>query len=471
MLKNFLAYSLLFISVTVSANVRLPAIIGPHMVLQQNAAVKIWGWSDPGEKITLKTDWDTTTYTTVGSSGANWSIQIKTPAAGGPYRIIINGYNQIVLQDVLIGEVWVCGGQSNMEMNFNWGLQSNYGKEADAATDNSIRFFYVPKTTADFPQDDVKAEWIVCNPDAMKQFSIVGYFFGEILRQHLNVPIGLINSNWGGTPAETWTPSELVNNNPVLKAAAVKLTASKSWPIIPGAAYNGMIYPITKFTIAGTIWYQGETNVGTADTYHELFADMIMAWRKAWQKDFPFYYVQIAPFSGYGDNSSSAFLREAQTKTLTVPNTGMVVTTDLVNDINNIHPKMKKEVAIRLANYALAETYGEKNIAYKSPEYKSMKIENGKIRVYFDNAEDGLMSKGDTLKEFFIAGKDQNFLPAEAKIDGNSIIAWNERIKKPVAVRFAFRNATQPNLFNKEGLPVDPFRTDDWPVQIILGKK
>ena len=211
--------------------------------------------------------------------------------------------------------------------------------------------------------------------------------------------------------------------------------------------------------------------MGTADTYHELFADMIMAWRKAWQKDFPFYYVQIAPFSGYGDNSSSAFLREAQTKTLTVPNTGMVVTTDLVNDINNIHPKMKKEVAIRLANYALAETYGEKNIAYKSPEYKSMKIENGKIRVYFDNAEDGLMSKGDTLKEFFIAGKDQNFLPAEAKIDGNSIIAWNERIKKPVAVRFAFRNATQPNLFNKEGLPVDPFRTDDWPVQIILGKK
>jgi len=451
------------------ANVRLPAIIGSHMVLQQKTAVTIWGWCDAGEKIKLKAGWDTTTYTVTGSSSAKWSIEIETPVAGGPYQLTINGSNQIVLEDVMVGEVWICSGQSNMEMSVNWGLP--YQDEVTNAIDKNIRFFHIPRTTADYPQEDVKAEWMVCTPAEMKRFSAAGYFFGKTLREKLNVPVGLINASWGGTPAETWTPVEWINNNPTLKAAAAKLTPANGWPVIPAATYNGMIYPLSKYAIAGTIWYQGEANVNTASSYSELFSTMIMAWRKVWKIDFPFYYVEVAPFAGYGDNSSSAFLREAQTKTLATPLTGMIVVTDLVDNINDIHPKMKKEVGLRLANYALSETYGKKDIAHKSPFYKNMKIEKDKIRIYFENNDNGLMSKGDTLKELFISGDDQNFIPAHGKIDGNSIVVWNGEIKKPAAVRFAFRNGATPNLFNKEGLPVNPFRTDDWPVQIVMDKK
>lgn len=451
------------------ANVRLPAVIGSHMVLQQKTEVTIWGWCDAAEKIKLKTSWDTTTYTTVGSSSAKWSMRVKTPTAGGPYQITIDGNNKTVLEDVLIGEVWICSGQSNMEMSVTWGLP--YQDEVTNATDKNIRFFYIPRTTADYPQDDVKSEWVVCNPEDMKRFSAAGYFFGKTLRQNLNVPVGLINASWGGTPAEVWTPIEEINNNSLLKSAAEKLSPSDWWPVTPASTYNGMIYPVTKYTIAGAIWYQGEANVKTASTYTQLLSTMITAWRKAWQKDFPFYYVQIAPFAGYGDNSSSAFLREAQTKVLATPNTGMVVVTDLVDNINDIHPKMKKEVGVRLANYALAQTYGKQGIVYKSPSYKSMKVEKDKIRIYFDNADNGLMSKDKTIHEVFIAGEDQNFVPANAKIDRNTIVAWTDKVKKPVAVRFAFRNASLPNLFSKEGLPVDPFRTDEWPVDIVTTKK
>ncbi|MFI5187529.1 MAG: sialate O-acetylesterase [Chitinophagales bacterium] len=460
---------LFFVSTSLFANIRLPAIIGSHMVLQQKNEATIWGWCDVSEKIKLRTSWDTITYTATGSASAKWEIKINTPLAGGPYQIAIDGNNKIVLEDVLIGEVWVCSGQSNMEMKVNWGL--HYPDEVANATDKNIRFFYIPRTTADYPQDDLKAEWVVCSPDEMKNFSAAGYFFGKTIREALNVPVGLINSSWGGTPAEVWTPGETINNNSILKAAAAALKPVPWGPILPASTYNAMIFPITKYSIAGSIWYQGEANVEGASTYSELLSAMITAWRKAWQKDFPFYYAEIAPFAGYGDNSSSAFLREAQTKTLVTPKTGMIVITDLVDNINDIHPKMKKEVGIRLANYALSETYGKKDIVYKSPFYKGMKIEKDKIRISFDNVENGLMSKGDILNEFFIAGGDQNFLPAQAKIEGKEVVVWNKDVNKPVAVRFAFRNAAMPNLFSKEGLPVNPFRTDDWPVQIILNKK
>ena len=467
---QFLFLVLFFPSpVSLLANIRLPAIIGSHMVLQQKSQITIWGWCDVSEKIKLKTGWDTTTYTFTGTSSAKWEIKLNTPTSGGPYQITIEGNNKIVLDDVLIGDVWVCSGQSNMEMNVNWGLP--YQDEVANATDKEIRFFYIPRTTSEYPQDDVPAKWVVCTPDEMKSFSAAGYFFGKTLRQNLNVPVGLISSDWGGTPAEVWTPADAINNNPVLKKAAAELKPVPWGPIAPAATYNAMIYPIIKYSIAGVIWYQGEANVDAASTYHELFSTMIEAWRKAWQNEFPFYYVEIAPFAGYGDNSSSAFLREAQKQTLSVPKTGMVVITDLVNDINDIHPKLKKEVGERLANYALSETYGKTGIVYKSPMYKSMKVEKDKIRISFENVENGLMSKGDTLTEFFIAGNDKNFVPARAKIEGNTVVVWNDEIKKPVAVRFGFRNAAMPNLFSKDGLPVDPFRTDDWDVQISVGKK
>jgi len=460
---------LFFLSISLWANIRLPAAIGSHMVLQQRSVITIWGWCDVDEKIKLKTSWDTTTYTTTGSTSAKWEMKINTPAAGGPYQVTIDGNNKIILDDVLIGEVWICSGQSNMEMNMGWGLP--YSDEAAAATDKNIRFFNIPRTAADYPQDDVRAEWVVCNPEDMKKFSAVAYFFGKSLREKLNVPVGLIEAAWGGTPAEAWTPSDAINNNPVVKDAAAKLSPVPWGPVIPASIYNAMIYPVTRYSIAGAIWYQGEANVNGASTYSQLLSTLISAWRKSWQKDFPFYYVQIAPYAGYGDNSSSAFLREAQTKSLSTPKTGMIVITDLVDNIDDIHPKMKKEVASRLANYALAETYGKKDVVYKSPLYKGMRIEKDKVRIYFDNADEGLVSKGDTLSEFLIAGNDKNFVPANAKVEKNSVVVWNKNVKDPVAVRFGFRNGAMPNLFSKEGLPVNPFRTDDWDVQIVLNKK
>ena len=468
MKRIFSVAFLVIFSVSAKANIRLPAIIGSHMVLQQKSNVTIWGWCDPGEKIKIKAGWDTTTYLATGSSGAKWKVELATPAAGGPYTISIDGNNKILLEDVLIGEVWVCSGQSNMEMSVNWGLP--YQQEVANATNTKIRFFHIPRTTSEFPQEDVNAKWVVCSPDEMRSFSAAGYFFGKKLQDKLQMPVGLINASWGGTPAETWTPQQLIEADTILKNAAAKLKTSNGWPTEPALAYNGMIYPITNFSIAGTIWYQGESNVGTASTYTALFTTMIDSWRKAWQKQFPFYFVQIAPFSGYGDNSSSAFLREAQTQSLALANTGMVLTADLVDNINDIHPKMKKEVGDRLADVALGETYAQKDAVYKIPMYKNMQVQKDKIRIWFTNADKGLMSKG-PLTEFFIAGADKNFVIAEARIEGNSVVVWNKNVTQPIAVRYGFRNGAMLNLYNKEGVLVNLFRTDEWPVQIEVNKK
>lgn len=447
-----------------TASVRLPAIIGSHMVLQQNSTVKFWGWSDPGEKIAIKTDWDTTTYRTTAAGNAKWTVSFKTPAAGGAHTITITGRNTIVLNDVLVGEVWVCSGQSNMEMSVNWGLP--YQEDVANAINKNIRFFHIPKTTAEYPQEDVKGEWVVCSPEAMKNFSAAGYFFGKRIQEETSFPVGLINSSWGGTPAETWTPKEVVENDPVLQPAS-KRDATNGWPVSPGLAYNAMIYPLINFNIAGAIWYQGESNVGNASTYQPLFTKMIGEWRKGWQNDFPFYYVQIAPYT-YGNNNNAApLLREAQTKSLAYPKTGMVVVHDLVDNVKDIHPKMKKEVGLRLANLALADTYGKNGIAYKSPAYKNMEIGKSKIRISFDNAENGLVSKGGAPTEFYIAAEDKNFVPAKAKIEKNTVVVYSDAVKNPVAVRFGFSNSAMPNLFSKEGLPVNIFRTDDWQVETV----
>ena len=443
----------------VCAAVRLPAIIGSHMVLQQKSSVKIWGWASPSEKITISVGWDTTIYQTITTNGARWEVEIKTPAAGGPYDMHIKGGNEIVLQDVLIGEVWVCSGQSNMEWGGDQGLQQSKD-EAPNATNKQIRFFYVPKSTSETPQDNVTAQWVVCNPEDMLHFSAIGYFFGKELNSKLNVPVGLINSNWGGTPAEVWTPENLVNADNTLKAAAEKINPAAWWPNLPGLTFNAMIYPITKFKIAGTIWYQGESNVGTNGTYEKLFTTMIGSWRKYWGNDFPFYFVQIAPFT-YGDNNiNGALLREAQTKASSYPNTGMVVVSDLVDDIKNIHPKAKKEVALRLANFALAETYGVNGLNYKSPLFHSYQIEKDKIRLFFVNVPTTLISKGGEPTDFYIAGGDNKFVPAKAKIEGKTVVVYSDQVKQPMMVRFGFTNTATPNLFSAEGLPVNIFRTN-----------
>ena len=457
-----------FSTLSTSATVRLPSILGSHMVLQQNSEVKLWGWCSPSEKITIKTTWDTVTYRTTGESSAKWIQKIKTPVAGGPYSITIN--NTTILEDVMVGEIWLCSGQSNMEWSGDQNLKQSLD-EMPNANNKNIRFFYIQKTTSETFQENCEGSWKVCTPEEMKHFSATGYFFGKKLQQSLNIPVGLINSNWGGTPAEVWTPKQLIENDPELNAASKKINSAAWWPVLPGYTFNAMINPITNFEISGVVWYQGESNVGNYSSYNQLMNKMIYSWRQAWQKDFPFYFVQIAPFSGYGNNNVCALLREAQTNCLAIPKTGMVVISDLVDDLSNIHPVNKIDVASRLANLALSEKYGKTGLIYKFPMYKAMKNEKDKIIINFDNADNGLVSKDKTISEFYIAGEDRQFVPATAKIEGSSVIVWNKTVKAPVAVRFGFSNTAIPNLFSKEGLPVNLFRTDNWDVDTSPVKK
>ncbi len=458
-----------FIALSGTANVRLPNILGSHMVLQQKSTVKLWGWAAPGEKISITVGWDNSTYQAQATNDAKWITEIKTPAAGGSYTITLQGNNTIVLEDVLIGEVWVCGGQSNMEWSGTQNLQESKD-EAPNATNTKIRLFYVAKSTSAFPQENVDGKWVVCAPEEMIKFSAIGYFFGKNLNQKMNIPIGLINSNWGGTPAETWAPEYVINNDKIIKRGSEQLNTSQGWPHKTALAYNAMIYPITNYAIAGAIWYQGESNVRTYYAYEKLFTGMIDSWRQQWNKNFPFYFVQIAPFA-YGFKNVGALLRETQTKSARHPNTGMVVISDLVPDTTNIHPTVKIEVAKRLSDLALNSTYGFTDIACQSPVYTTHSLEKDKIKIQFANAGNGLMVKGDKISSFEIAGEDKVFVAAQAKISGNSVIVSNKNIKIPVAVRFAFNNTATPNLFNKEGLPVNLFRTDDWEMDTSAIKK
>ncbi|TKK64284.1 sialate O-acetylesterase [Ilyomonas limi] len=462
MKKPILFTTLLCIAASSLANIRLPNVINNNMVLQQQSSVTLWGWAEPGEKVIITTSWDNKMDSVTTTRDAKWQVPITTPKAGGPYTITLKGNNSITLDNVLIGEVWVCSGQSNMEMSGSWGLQ-DIKNELPTAYNTNIRFFHIPKTTAEFPQDNCAGEWEICDSNTLKTFSAAGYFFGKQLNQKLNVPIGLIESAWGGTPAEVWTPDSIVTSNDTLQAAASKLQPSNGWPYKPGYTYNAMIYPITPYNIAGAIWYQGESNTGTANTYTQLFTDMITSWCKAWNKDLPFYYVQIAPFK-YGTPYIGALLQEAQQQAMQLDNTGMVVITDLVADTNDIHPTNKHDVGIRLANWALAETYNQQGIAYRSPMYKNMAVDKDKAIITFDNVLNGLAIKGGSAKELYISGSDHIFFPANATVKNGQLVVWSKFVKQPVAVRYGFGNTAEGNIFSTEGLPVAPFRTDDWAV-------
>jgi len=467
-MRKFIAIAaLFFLSVVSKADIRLPNVINSNMVLQQKSTVKLWGWAAPNEKIYITTSWNNKLDSVVATRDANWLLTVQTPVAGGPYAITLKGGNTIVLNNVLIGEVWVCSGQSNMEMNYGWGLPDIKAELTTCKNDN-IRFFSIPKTTGKTPQDNCGGEWVTCDSNTIKRFSAVGYFFGKKINADLNVPIGLINASWGGTPAEVWTPADDINNDAELKAAAAKQQPYNGWPLTPGVSFNGMIAPITNYNIAGAIWYQGEGNTIAPATYSKLLTTMIASWRKAWNKELPFYYVQIAPYT-YGNKNISAIIRQQQTIAMAYPNVGMAVITDLVDNIKDIHPKNKHDVGYRLANWALAETYHMARIVYKSPMYKTMDVQNDKAIITFDNAPLGLVAKDKYITEIYIAGADKIFFGASAKIDQNKLIVSSAEVSHPAAVRFAFSNAAQPNLFSKEGLPVAPFRTDDW--ELDTGKE
>lgn len=461
-MKNLLLTTFLnLLIISLQAQIRVAPIFGDHAVLQQQAEVPVWGWAGPLQEITVAGSWDNKVVKAIADHNARWNVKLLTPQAGGPYTITVTShYQTVTLNDVMIGEVWICSGQSNMEWSVYNGA-ADAAEEAPNANFPNIRLFHINKSASEFPQMRNEGTWQLCTPQSMKGFSAVGYYFGKKLHLDLNVPIGLISSCWGGTQAEAWTPDSLVMDNPRLRDAARAKPLEPWGTNQPGNIFNAMIYPLMPFTVAGAIWYHGESNVGTPGTYKELMEAMIGSWRKGFKKDFPFYYVQIAPFAGYG-GGKSFLLREQQTKMLSIPNTGMVVVSDVVDNVNDIHPKFKKPVGERLADVALTKTYGRQGHPHQYPLYKLMKIEKGKIILTFENCPGGLMSKDGDPKEFTIAGEDRKFVPAKAVIKGNTITVSSKEIKKPVAVRFAWTNGSIGNIFSKEGLPVTCFRTDEW---------
>lgn len=449
------------------AQLRMPSLFSSHMVIQQNTEIPIWGWAGPNQDIQIQVSWDTTIIQTKVSNTSLWKATIKTPSAGGPHKITIKAESEKkTLENIMSGEVWLCSGQSNMEWHMD---ASADGKPyLEQINDPQIRLFQVPRSAASSPQMKGEGNWNLCNGESLRWFSAVAYYFGKTLNNELKVPIGIIHASWGGTPAEVWVPQDIIEPDSILKAAANKqLDIDRPWcPSAPGTAYNSMIAPLIPFKLSGIIWYQGESNVEYPLSYKLLMEKLILNWRKDFHSELPFYYVQIAPCSRYGNNLNGVLLREQQSKLLEVPKTGMVVISDVVENVNDVHPRYKKPVGERLARLALEETYGFKNLSAKNPSFESMKIENGKIKITFNNASKGLKIKGDkVLNGFIIAGADKQFYPAKAIIKNNTVTLSSSKVKSPIAVRFEWRNDALPHLFNNEGLPVSSFRTDEWVIE------
>ncbi len=440
------------------------------MVLQRDTVVNIWGWASPGEEIEVAPSWLAGKISAKAHSNGTWLISIPTGTAGGPHSIIITGKNRITLTNILFGEVWICSGQSNMEFTIRglggWKLYKKEKIKLKKSDFSSIRLCTVDQSPERLPSDSCKASWCEATLATAAEFSATGFFFGSALFNMLNVPIGLISSTIGGTPAEAWTAKECLSSDPDL-AFFLRSPNSESWDCAKvSRLFNGMIHPLMNYRIKGVIWYQGESNRYDADCYQKLFSTMIGCWRSGWnQGNFPFYFVQIAPFN-YGETyCSAAYLREAQQQALTVPNTGMVVTMD-IGDNADIHPKNKQEVGLRLANLAMAETYGKSGIRCSGPVFSQWKKEGSQVRVYFDNAEDGLICKGDQIKSFTLAGNDGIFHEATARIDGSAVMLGCDIVEDPQMIRFAFTDTSAVNLFNRAGLPAAPFRTDTIPQMI-----
>lgn len=459
-IASLLAGCLFVVTLGINARISLPSVFADHMVLQQKSEVPIWGWGTASSTIKVTGSWapQDTVSVVVGSDG-NWKTTLKTAPAGGPYILSVLGDGEKVFQDVMLGEVWLCSGQSNMEWTPTLNI-ANRDAEVAAANHPDIRFFHVPKQGADTPQNNCEATWAACTPDVMKNTSAVAYFYGRSLQEALHVPVGLIVSAWGGTPAEVWVPEEAIMSNETIRKAIPDKTYPW-WPVQPGVLYNQMIHPVAPYTLAGAIWYQGESNQDHASTYGILLKMMIENWRKSFGKDFPFYLVQIAPHTYNAKDNGPARVREAEEWVArTVPGTGMVVISDLVDDVKNIHPLDKQNVGLRLSNMALGKTYGKLTSGFESPMFESIAIEKDKAIVKFSNLEKGLVCKEKQIKGVQIAGADGRFVEAKARIKGMDLIVSSPEVKVPVAVRYCFDDATIGNLFNGDGLPVAPFRTD-----------
>jgi sialate O-acetylesterase len=634
---RFLSIIIIFITTHAFGNVKLPKFFGDNMVLQRDQKITIWGWADSNEKIKVKFNKQTTS--SVADKYGNWSVTLEAEKAGGPFQLIINGNNQIIIKNILLGDVWVCSGQSNME----WSLYDteNATEEIKTADYQTIRHFKIPHAVASTPQADVKdGEWKVCSTATAGEFTAVGYYFAKQLTKEVNIPIGLINTTWGGTNSETWTSREafegseefkdMIHSLPTLNLDSIimvrrtkllsqisqfqgKLETPEniahwkeekfndtSWPklqvpelwhgamlenfdgtiwlrkkftldkitdkaallelgmiddsddtyvngikvgemkgkynvkrlyniptsilkegknviavrvedtgggggiygnaqdikftmghtvislagdwaaqieqalsinsvgpnVYPSLLFNAMVNPLTSLSIKGVIWYQGETNAARAYQYRIAFPLLINDWRTKWKRnDLPFYFVQLSTFNENNGNSENgsmwAELREAQAKTLSLPHTAMVVTTDIGNP-TDIHPRNKQDVGKRLARQALTKIY-DKQYVCEGPTYKSMMIDGNKISILFASTGSGLIMKGEKLNGFEVAGADQKFYPADAKISGSEVILTNQQVSQPTQVRFGWADDDSScNLFNQEGFPAVPFRTDSF---------
>lgn len=478
---------LVAMSVSARADVRLPKVFSDHAVLQRGLPLVVWGWAESGEKVTVTIGGQT--RSTSAATNGTWRVSLTPLKGAGPLEMVVAGKNTVTVKDLLVGDVWLCSGQSNME----WGLNgSDNGNETIAAATNSkIRLLHVTAGQFHEPQTDIPNAWAVCSPETVAGFSAVGYFFGRRIHEETGVPIGLIANAWGGTAIEPWTSPDAWNR-------IDELAKLKTDPKALGGIYNGRVAPLAPYGLKGAIWYQGESNGGEDDIYFHKMQGLIGCWRQAWgvygggkggksgvsQYDFPFYFVQLANYQGANDNPAGgdgwAKVRMAQLKALTIPKTGMAVSID-IGVAGDIHPRNKEDVGTRLALWALAKDYGKSKVVCSGPLYKGMKVQGGnKIRLSFDYAAGGLMigrkeghgpaveakpAGGDVpkLQRFAIAGEDRKWFWADAIIDGSTVVVSSTNVPSPVAVRYAFsQNPAGCNLYNREGLPASPFRTDNW---------
>lgn len=486
------------IPTTTFADVRLPAVIGSNMVLQQGKPLTFWGWSNPDEEVTVELDGQK--QSTKGDAAGRWTVKFEPlKEAGKSVEMTVTGKNTLKLTNILVGEVWLGSGQSNMQWSVAQSM--NAPQEIAAAKFPKIRLFLVPLVPSGTPANDVVAQWVECDPKTIPGFSAVLYFFGREIHQKLDLPVGLIATSWGGTRIEPWIPPVSFETLPELKnelayykglkanyrrqvldvapklakwaadvAAAPEGADVPPAPALPGhpinsngaptGLYNGMIHPVVPFAIQGALWYQGESNRGAGMHYAEMMKGLISGWRTVWgQGDFPFLFVQLAPYRYNNNPTWLAEIWEAQQASLAIPNTGMAVTTDIGN-INDIHPNNKQEVGRRLSLWALAKTYGKTDLEFSGPVLEKTEFDGNTVKLTFKHAS-GLRSRDENpLTWFTIAGEDQKFVPAEAKIVGESVIVTSPAVAKPVAVRFGWDELAEPNLCNSAGLPASPFRTD-----------
>ncbi len=489
----------LILASTASAEVKLPAIFSDHMVLQQKARVPVWGWADPGEEVSVKID-DQTKSTKADAQG-KWKVAFENLNVGGQHSFTVTGKNTVTVNDVLVGEVWLGSGQSNMALPV--ASANNYEQEKAAANFPEIRMFTVTSAAAKTAQEDCKGAWAVCTPETVGRFSAAAYFFGREIHQALKVPVGLIHSSVGGTPIESWIDAEAQHAVPELKdffkttekveasfneAAAlakyekevakwqeeVKQAKADKQPLPrkpqnpvelrarkgnTGGLFNGKIAPLIPYAIRGALWYQGEANSapGKASYYQYQLPLLIKDWRARWGYDFPFAWVQLPNFAGPGRDWP--IVREAMLKTLSVPHTGMAITID-IGEEKNIHPKNKQEVGRRLSLWALGTVYGQSG-STSGPLPAAHMVQGNSMVLMFSHADGGLKAKGGDLKGFEITGEDRQWKRAEARIDGDRVVISSAEVKNPVAARYAWENYTECNLYNGAGIPASPFRTDE----------